>query len=85
MLASVGGWAVHLGNVGKELSYIIENNHYPLSQRIRVLRSIGQSSRLRHANRHRPDRQHPKNAAPRERRALVGRATRGPDGAARSL
>jgi hypothetical protein len=40
MLASVGGWAVHLGNVGKELNHIIENDHYPLSQRIRVLRSI---------------------------------------------
>ena len=40
MLASVGGWAVHLGNVGKELIHIIENEHYPLSQRIRVLRSI---------------------------------------------
>jgi hypothetical protein len=40
MLASMGGWAVHLGNVGKELNHIIENDHYPLSQRIRVLRSI---------------------------------------------
>ena len=40
MLASVGGCAVHLGNVSKELIHIIENDHYPLSQRIRVLRSI---------------------------------------------
>jgi hypothetical protein len=26
-----GGWAVHLGKIGKELNHIIESDHYPLA------------------------------------------------------
>jgi hypothetical protein len=62
----------------RELNNIIENDRYPLSPRIRMLRGIrAKLPGARHRNRLLRDRRDPKNEDQGERHALAGRDVRG--------
>jgi hypothetical protein len=53
------------------LNRVIDDDRYPLSPRIRICATSGQSSRAPRVNRWRPDRPHRKSATRGERRAVA--------------